>query len=202
MPTTTEVLETIRQLEADLEQHFAEKEREWKYRVERGRVRFEKTVVGQHRELRTRLDRYLRDSPLLTILSSPLIYSLAVPLVLLDLWVTIFQSICFPIYGIAKVRRRDYIALDRGRLAYLNGIERVNCDFCGYANGVIAYVREVAGRTEQYWCPIRHSRAVRGPHAHYPLFTDYGDARGYHLKLADLRRSLQDGREGKSTSAR
>jgi len=202
MPTPTEVLETIRQLEADLAQQLAEKEREWKYRVERGRVHFEEAVLRRHRELRTRIGRYLRDSALVTILSAPLIYSLVVPMVLLDLWVTIFQAICFPIYGIAKVRRRDYIALDRGRLAYLNGIEKMNCDYCGYANGVIAYVREVAGRTEQYWCPIRHSRPVRGPHAHYPLFTDYGDAQGYHLKLADLRQSLQDGRAAKSTSAR
>ena len=63
---------------------------------------------------------------------------------------------CFPIYGIERVQRRRYFAIDRHTLAYLNAIEKANCLYCSHANGVIAYVREVAARTEQYWCPIKH----------------------------------------------
>ncbi len=77
-----------------------------------------------------------------------------------------------------------YFALDRHRLAYLNGIEKANCTFGTYANGVVAYVREVAARTEQYWCPIKHSRTVRDPHARYQGFFDYGDAEGYRHGVA------------------
>lgn len=109
----------------------------------------------------------------------------------MELWVTTYQWICFPIYRIPRVRRRTYCVLDRHRLGYLNGIEKANCVFCGYANGVIAYVREVAARTEQYWCPIKHATSVPAPHDRYHLFLDYGDAEGYREQLPILRRALR-----------
>jgi hypothetical protein len=90
------------------------------------------------------------------------------------------------------VSRGKYIVIDRQHLAYLNAIEKLNCMYCGYANGVFAYVREIAARTEQYWCPIRHATRVRGPHAHYREFVDYGDADGYHRRLPVLRNKLRD----------
>jgi hypothetical protein len=80
--------------------------------------------------------------------------------------------------------------MDRRRLAYLNGIERVNCTYCSYANGLFAYVSEVAARTEQYWCPIRHARAIRAPHRRYHAFFEYGDAEGYRKGLKRVRRRL------------
>jgi hypothetical protein len=80
--------------------------------------------------------------------------------------------------------------MDRNRLGYLNGIERVNCTFCSYANGLLAYVREVAARTEQYWCPIKHARPVPAPHPRYHTFLDYGDAAGYRRRLTSLRGAL------------
>ena len=51
---------------------------------------------------------------LVTLLTAPVIYSLFLPFVLLDLWVSVYQWICFPIYGIPRVRRGDYIAIDTG----------------------------------------------------------------------------------------
>jgi len=45
--------------------------------------------------------------------------------------------------------------------------------------------------TEQYWCPIRHARRVRGPHEHYRLFVDYGGADGYRRRLIPLRHKWQ-----------
>ena len=75
---------------------------------------------------------------------------MVVPIALLDAWLTIYQRVCFPIYGIAPVRRSTYIVIDRQHLAYLNAVEMLNCVYCGYANGVFAYVREIAGKTEQY----------------------------------------------------
>jgi hypothetical protein len=92
------------------------------------------------------------------VLTAPVIYAVIVPLVLLDLFVTIYQRVCFPVYGIPKVNRGDYLIFDRHHLAYLNALEKLNCAYCSYANGLIAYVREIAGRTEQYWCPIKHAR--------------------------------------------
>jgi hypothetical protein len=28
--------------------------------------------------------------------------------------------------------------------------------YCGYANGLLLYLKEIAGRTEKYWCGIMH----------------------------------------------
>ena len=125
-------------------------------------------------------------------MTAPLIYGLLVPIALLDASVTVYQTVCFRVYGVARVRRSAYIVIDRHHLAYLNAIEKLNCVYCGYANGVFAYVREIAGRTEQYWCPIRHAKRVRAPHLHYREFVDYGDAEGYHARLIPLRDALRD----------
>ena len=49
---------------------------------------------------------------------------------LLDTWVTTYQFVCFPIFGISPVRRSAYIVIDRHRLGYLNAIEKLNCVYC------------------------------------------------------------------------
>ena len=64
--------------------------------------------------------------------------------------------------------------MDRRKLAYLNSIEKFNCVYCEYVNGLIAYVQEIAGRTEQYWCPIKHAMRVKSMHSRYRHFLDYG----------------------------
>ena len=103
---------------------------------------------------------------------------------------------CFRAYGIARVSRSDYIALDRGRLAYLNWIEALNCAYCGYGNGVIAYVREISSRTEQYWCPIKHAVRISDPHKRYYEFLEFGDAEGYRARLESFRAGLRNGTGG------
>src|SRR4029079_7827944 len=134
--------------------------------------------------------QFIRESSPLNLVTAPIVYSMVLPIALLDLWISTYQALCFPIYGLSRVRRSAYIVIDRQHLAYLNAIEKVNCIYCGYANGVFAYVREVGARTEQYWCPIRHAKRVRARHAHYRRFIDYGDAEGYHHQLPLLRKEL------------
>jgi len=58
-------------------------------------------------------------------------------------------------------------------------------------NGLLAYVTEVAARTEQYWCPIKHARRVAGAHRHYPDFVDFGDAEAYLTRQEALRAALR-----------
>ena len=194
MTRMLEVLERMRELEADLEHEVEAAQQRWHYRFEAGKLRFEAEVHRRHQILKTSIARYLRESDVPSMLSAPLVYSVIVPFALLDLWVSIYQRICFPLYGISRVRRADYLAVDRWKLAYLNNIEKANCDYCSYANGVLAYVREVTARTEQYWCPIKHARRVRAPHSRYKHFVDYGDAEGYQRELPVLRDALRDER--------
>ena len=135
----------------------------------------------------------------LVFLIAPVIYSVALPLACLDLWLTAYQWLCFPAFGIPKVRRRDYFVIDHQRLPYLNAIEKLNCVYCSYANGTAAYVREVAARTEQYWCPIKHASALTSPHDRYHQFVDYGDGQGYRRELEHLRRALSGPKAGRRT---
>ena len=157
-----------------------------------GKVVFPRLTRRHHRTLAKSVWRYFRDSTLLTILTAPFIYSILLPISLLDLLVCLYQWICFPVYRIPRVRRGDYVVLDRHRLAYLNVVERVNCVYCGYANGVLAFAREVASRTEQYWCPIKHARRAKGCHARQCLFCEYGDAEGFRHEYEELRRQFSE----------
>jgi hypothetical protein len=126
-----------------------------------------------------------------TWLTAPVIYSMLLPMALLDAWASVFQAICFRAWGVQRVRRGDYFAIDRHRLSYLNHLEKLNCSFCSYANGVLGYVREIAARTEQYWCPIKHAGEVRDAHDRYGAFARYGDARGYRGELPRLRAAIK-----------
>jgi hypothetical protein len=190
-PGIVRAADRIRDAEAELKRELEHGRRRLQYRASRGRIWFDRELREAHRRLRQSIPAYVLEGNILSLLTAPVIYSLLLPLVMLDLWVTLYQLVCFPIYGIAPVPRRRYFAIDRHKLAYLNGIEKVNCTFCSYANGLIAYVREVAARTEQYWCPIQHARAIPVPHSRYHLFFDYGDAERYRRDLLPLRDALR-----------
>ena len=189
-PQISELIEKIRTLESELDAELAKRRAELRIGLEHGRIAFEKELLRRHRELRQKLLPYLFGANPLVMLVSPVIYAGIVPFLVLDFFISIFQAICFPIYGIAKVRRADYFVFDRHHLAYLNALEKLNCAYCSYANGLIAYAREIAARTEQYWCPIKHARRVIGSHARYALFDDYGDGENYQARLAELRAAL------------
>ena len=192
MTRIDDLLQRMATLEREIDLELDLVRSTWRYRIEKGRIRFERDVREAHRRLRRSIPRYLRDSQILNILTAPVIYAMIIPIAFLDAWVSLYQAICFRAYGIARVKRSAYIVIDRHHLAYLNGIEKLNCLYCGYANGVFAFIREVAGRTEQYWCPIRHAKRVHAPHTHYREFVDYGDANGYHRRLIPLRKELAD----------
>jgi hypothetical protein len=181
------LMEKLRSVETEIETELAKRREELRFRLENRRIVFEKEVLRIHHEIKTRASRYLIDANPLMILTAPVIYSLIVPIALVDLWVMAYQAICFPVYKIPKVRRRDYLVFDRHHLAYLNIIEKINCAYCSYANGAFAFTREVAARTEVYWCPIKHARRVLGPHPHYQGFADFGDAQGFRAKLAEMK---------------
>jgi hypothetical protein len=185
------LMEKLRSVEAEIEVELAKRREELRFHLEKRRIVFEQEVARLHKELKTRVSRYIIEADPLTVLTAPVIYSLIVPIALLDLSVMVYQAICFPVYRIPKVHRRDYLVFDRHHLAYLNAIEKFNCAYCSYANGAIAFMREVASRTEVYWCPIKHARRVLGPHPHYQGFADFGDAEGYRARIRQLEQGVK-----------
>lgn len=182
-----ELLTRLRALQEELEEEY----RKARENIDRRRAELADEFLRQQRRYRVSLLRFIAGARPLVILTAPVIYLGWLPFLLMDLFVTLYQRICFPVYRIPLVRRADYLILDRAELPYLNLIEKFNCFYCSYGNGVAAYTREVAARTEQYWCPIKHARRVRGAHERYPDFFDYGDAESYRAGLARLRRQYR-----------
>lgn len=179
----------IEALESQVEAEFSIQRANLRYGLEKGRIVFEEEIVRRHKELRIGLLAYLAKASPMVIVTAPVIYCGIIPLLLLDLFLIAYQAACFPAYGIDKVKRRDHFIFDRHHLGYLNALQKLNCAYCSYANGLISYAREIAGRTEQYWCPIKHARHVVGAHAKYRDFVEYGDAEAFEARLAELRKS-------------
>jgi hypothetical protein len=114
------------------------------------------------------------------ILSIPFIWGMLIPIIFLDVTIEIYHQICFRLYGIPRVKRSNYILFDRSELKYITNVDKANCMYCSYANGLFRYAGEIAGRTEQYWCGIKHNG---GPEfvapEHQKVFVKYGDEKSF-----------------------
>jgi len=186
------IINDMRELENELEALVAEQHRDFMYRVEGAKIKFEESIVAQQKALKIGLIEWFASSRLRSILSIPFIYGMIVPLVFLHITMELFHAICFPLYKIPKVKRTHYFVADRQQLPYLNAIEKFNCAYCAYGNGVIAYSREIVARIELYWCPIKHAKKVLGSHPHYQKFLAFGEFEDIHKKTADLRSALKN----------
>jgi hypothetical protein len=187
-----ELNQRIKRLETELEAALEEKQQAFQFRWAKGKVLFAEAILAEHRKLKSSLARYFLDSTFLTILTAPVIYFGAIPFAFVDLFLIVYQAICFPIYRIPKVKRADYFIFDRGQLKYLNLVERINCVYCSYGNGLFAYAREISARTEQHWCPIKHARRLRAIHSRYGHFVDYGNADQYRKQIEIVRNDFVD----------
>lgn len=115
-----------------------------------------------------------------TLLSLPLLYSMSIPLVFLDMTLSLYHMIVFPLLGLKRVPRKQYIRIDRHRLSYLPWALKLGCVYCGYANGLLQYAGRIAGETEAYFCPSKHRETPKF-HAppHHKHFAEFGDAEGF-----------------------
>jgi len=193
-----QLLIQITALEDELNDALKEQGGRLRYQMEGRRVVFEQAVKEAHQRVRLGVFRWFLTVRPQNYLTMPVIYGMAVPMLLFDLCVSLYQWLCFPVYRIARVKRADYFVMDHRHLAYLNIIEKVHCLYCSYAVGLLAYSGEVVARTEQYFCPIKHAGRVFGTHARYERFLAYGEAEDFHAKLeayrAQLAREKAEGR--------
>lgn len=177
-------------LEDELRTALHEQESRIFFQIKGKRVEFERSVRKAHRKLKKNFFRWLVTNRPQNLITGPIIYGMAFPMMALDLLVSCYQWVCFPIYGIERVRRRDYFVFDRHHLGYLNFIEKFHCAYCEYGNGLMAYMAEILARTEEYFCPIKHAHKMLGTHSRYKRFLDYGDAADYEKKLEAFRVGL------------
>ena len=184
------LLSEMSALENELAAALHQQETKMFFEINGKRIVFEQSVKRAHRKLKSNLFHWLVTYRPQNLITGPVIYAMIVPLLFFDLCITLYQACCFPIYGIARVRRTDFIVMDRQHLGYLNAIEKFHCTYCAYGTGLIAYIAEIISRTEQYFCPIKHARKMLGTHARYKHFLDYGDADDYEEKLEAFRVAL------------
>lgn len=187
-----QILDQIKTLEDELHAAINEQQTSMFFQIKGKRIEFEKSIKQTHRKLKRNFFRWLVTDRPQNLITGPIIYSMIIPMVVTDLFITFYQLTCFPIYGIKKVRRGDYIVFDRHNLHYLNFIEKFHCTYCAYGSGMIAYISEIVARTEQYFCPIKHARKILGTHARYARFLDFGEAENYEAKLEEYRVSLNN----------
>ncbi len=186
----TELLNQITELEDELRIALREQPSSILFQIKGKRIEFEQSIKQTHKRLKTNFFRWLIANRPQNLITGPIIYSMIIPLVMVDIFITFYQVTCFPIYGIQKVKRKDYIVYDRHQLNYLNFIEKFHCTYCAYGSGLIGYVSEIVARTEQYFCPIKHAHTIIGTHRRYAEFLAFGDAEEYEPKLESFRQRL------------
>tara|TARA_R110002072_G_scaffold269868_2_gene429339 strand:- start:79284 stop:79976 length:693 start_codon:yes stop_codon:yes gene_type:complete len=184
------------EVESEIERVLENKREQFSYTLQRGKVVFDAQVKRLQRKQRIGTLRYIYNAPLGVLLTAPVIYGMIIPLAFLDLTITIYQHICFRVYKVPLVNRKEYVVIDRHRLPYLNTLQKINCVYCGYGNGLLAYAREVLARTEQFWCPIKHAMRTKGLHDREQKFLDYGDADAWRNQLQKIRCDWEDPIDG------
>jgi len=122
------------------------------------------------------------------IISAPFIYLMIIPCFFMHFCLEVYHQVCFRLYKIPRVKGKDYFVFDRKGLPHLNWFESINCFYCSYFNGLSGYMTEIAGRTERYWCPIKHSKKLGGTHSQYSHFVDYSDGQALRKEWPQLKK--------------
>jgi hypothetical protein len=185
-----QLVNQITKLQDELNAALDEQKVRLRYQIEGRRVVFEQAIRETHQRIKLGVFRWFLTIRPQNYLTMPIIYGASIPLLLFDMSVSLYQGLCFPVYGIPKVKRANYIVFDHQHLAYLNVIEKAHCLYCSYAVGMLAYTSEIIARTEQYFCPIKHASKIASAHSRYECFLDYGDGEEFHRKLEAFRTSL------------
>ncbi|MFN7160989.1 MAG: hypothetical protein ACK4NC_05300 [Candidatus Gracilibacteria bacterium] len=120
------------------------------------------------------------------IASIPFIYAPFFIMVPMDLIMELYHRVAFPLYGLPLIDRSKYIKIDRQKLSYLTGLEKLNCMYCGYANGLFPYGAAICAATEAYWCGIQHEKdpTFMQP-KHHENFVPFGDEKTFHEKFGE-----------------
>ncbi len=182
-----EIIDEIEEMKLKLAAEIDKQESHISYEIKNGYVTFEKEVLAKQKENMKNLLSWLGEVPLLHFLIAPLIYAMVIPAIFVDVTLFIYQQVVFRVFKFKLVKRSDYMHFDHQYLGYLNSIEKLNCLYCSYFNGLMLYASAIAGRTELYFCPIKHAKKVVAQHMYYDEFLTYGDEEDYQEKLKELR---------------
>ena len=182
----------IESLNNDLKEEYSRLSEKYGFSFERKRVIFLEEFRKRNKSFRFPTWKYLIPTNLRHFLSIPFIYGMIIPTIFLDVFLTVYQWTAFSLYRIPKVKRSEYIVYERRFLDYLNWIQKINCLYCSYVNGLFAYSVEIGARTERYWCPIKSAHKPRFSHWWYQDFADYGSPEQWSEKFSDEDKAFID----------
>ncbi len=183
LSTRQEIIKKIEELNEALRNEYLELEKRYGFSIEKKKVVFLEEMRKRNKEWRIPLWRYVIPKEIRHTLSLPFIYMMIIPIVILDIFISIYHFFAFPLYGIPKVKRSEYLIYDRRFLDYLNLLQKVHCLYCSYVNGLLGYALEIAARTERYWCPVKSASKPKFHHGWYEEFADYGNPEEWQEKF-------------------
>ena len=186
-----ELIEEIETMKKKLGEEIVKEEENIHYRTYNGYIQFEKEMFDRQKENMMHLWDWFREIPLIQLLSAPVVYMMIVPAVVLDIMLFIYTNVVSRVFNIEFGKRDEYVVFDRQYLGYLNVVEKLNCLYCSYFNGLMQYASSIAGRTELYFCPIKHAKKIAYKHEFYDMFLPYGNGDEYQKKLKELRKDLK-----------
>ncbi|MEA2029461.1 MAG: hypothetical protein U9N49_10865 [Campylobacterota bacterium] len=185
------IVEDIEAMKLELVNEIAKQESHISYEIQNGYVKFEEEVIIKQKENMKNLLTWFKEIPFIHFLVAPIIYGMVIPAIIFDILLFVYQQVIFRVFKFKFIKRSDYILFDHHYLGYLNPIEKLNCLYCSYFNGLMLYASAIAGRTELYFCPIKHAKKVTSKHKFYDNFLAYGDETEYQKKLKGVRKNFK-----------
>ncbi|PID87481.1 hypothetical protein CSB07_00730 [Candidatus Gracilibacteria bacterium] len=173
------LLKEIEQKKQELFKEYEALRGKYGFSFKGGELVFDKKIREYNKRFKEGLLKYIFNAKLKNLLGALFIYPMVVPAIFIDICLVVYMNVVFRLYNIELVKRKDFFSYDRKHLDYLNILEKFNCLYCSYFNGLMSYGGEIAGKTERYWCPIKHSRRMKASHSSQQYFADYGDVKGF-----------------------
>ncbi len=181
------LLQEIREKREELWAEYEKLKEKYGYVIEKWKIRFSEEMKKRNRFYKKSVWDSIFSARVREVLSMPFIYMMIVPAIILDFFLFVYQNTALRLYKVPLVKRSEYIIFERKHLDYLNWIQKINCLYCSYINGLFSYAVEVAGRTEKYWCPIKYASRKKWWHDWEEYFADYGDPEKFKEVFTSLK---------------
>lgn len=180
-----QIIEKINALNKQLLEKYNQLAEKYGFSFFGKKVIFPKEVKQKNKLFKIPAWKYIIPKNFRHVLAMPFIYMMFAPVVIIDFFLTLYHVVAFLLYRIPKVNRKDFIVYDRQFLDYLNWVQKINCLYCTYVNGLFAYAVEIGARTERYWCPIKAAYKLKFHHGWYSEFADYVNPEEWKAKFND-----------------
>lgn len=179
------ILEKIDALNESLKIEYARLADKYGFSFREKTIIFFEKFKEKNKAFRIPVWKYIIPKDIRHCISMPFIYMMIIPAVILDVFITIYNLTAIPLYRIPRIKRKDHFIYDRQYLDYLNVLQKINCLYCSYVNGLFSYASEIGARTERYWCPIKAAHNPKSYHSFYKDFADYGNPEEWNKKFND-----------------